>query len=180
LPPDHAARAEAHASGCPECSAELLRLRQERALFVRRARVAPAMQLDVEEVFARLQAESRGAGRKASPVSGRIPAALAALAAAAAVVLMARSWNVVPWSILVQRDRTAERTEQDDELSVSEPVECIRSACLQTSLFASECEPITCWQPAALASRQQSASCSQTSPLDWEGARCEADPLGNP
>jgi anti-sigma factor RsiW len=180
LPPDRAARAEAHASGCPECSAELVWLRQERKLFIRRARVAPAMPLDIEDVFARLGTERRVARRPRNPLSGRVAAALAALAAAAVVVLVARAWNVVPWSAFVLRGGTAAMVEQDEELSESEPVACNRSACLQTSLFASACEPMTCWQPAALASRLQNASCSQINPLDWDDARCEPDPLGNP
>lgn len=177
---DRAARAEAHAAGCTECRAELARLRRERELFVRRARVAPAVPLDVEGVFARLQQEAPVPIRPWSRISGRVASGFAALAAAAAVVIAAHAWNLVPWSILALRDATGTTIEQDEDPSVREPVICNRSACLQTTLFASDCEPMSCWQPAAFASRRESAYCSQINPLDWEGARCEADPLGNP
>jgi hypothetical protein len=180
LPLERAAGAEAHAATCAQCGAALAVLREERAMFVRRSQALAVSPLAAAEFFGRLDAQQRASNTLRDRSRSWFVTALGGVALAAAVLLAVYARSGGAWSAMALRSEEFEPAASEVEPTIEQPASCERSLCYQTSLFASVCEPVTCWQPSASFGRRESVSCSQPTPLDWDGARCEADPTRNP
>jgi len=157
LPPARASQLIVHAAACSSCAAQWDELRQQRELFVRRARAADPMPPDLSDLFARIENRRRQARQGWRQAS----ASLAAVVAAAAVFLVAwRGWSAV--GLLAPSDAFFETAAQAESVDKVMPGQCAAMTCSQDSMVL--CESVTCATPPAFVAQSTPAACDE---LPW-------------